>query len=58
VFDRWGGLLFQTSQAPFRWDGLHANQPVNSGVYVVRFEYRNLRTGGVEEMVGEVVLLR
>jgi gliding motility-associated-like protein len=58
VFDRWGGLLFQTSQAPFRWDGLRANQAVNSGGYVVRFEYRNLRTGGVEEVVGEVVLLR
>jgi gliding motility-associated-like protein len=58
VFDRWGGLLFQTNQAPFRWDGIRANQPINSGVYVVRFEYRNLRTGGVEEVVGEVVVVR
>jgi gliding motility-associated-like protein len=58
VFERWGGLLFQTSQAPFRWDGQRGNQAVNPGVYVVRFEYRNLRTGGVEEVVGEVVVVR
>jgi gliding motility-associated-like protein len=58
VFDRWGGLLFQTSQAPFRWDGQRGNQAVQSGVYVVRFEYRNLRTGGVEEVVGDVVVVR
>jgi gliding motility-associated-like protein len=58
VFDRWGGLLFETSQAPFRWDGLRGNQAVNPGVYVVRFEYRNLRTGGVEDVVGDVVVVR
>jgi gliding motility-associated-like protein len=58
VFDRWGGLLFQTSQAPFRWDGQRGNQAVNPGVYVVRLEYRNLRTGGVEEVVGDVVVVR
>jgi gliding motility-associated-like protein len=58
VYDRWGGLLFQTNQAPFRWDGLRGNQAVNSGVYVVRFEYRNLRTGGVEEVTTDVTVFR
>ena len=34
IYDRWGLLLFQTSEATQGWDGTYNGKPVNSGVYV------------------------
>ena len=34
VFDRWGNLLFQSSNLENGWDGTHKGKPVPNGVYI------------------------
>ena len=34
VFDRWGALVWETSDANEGWDGMHQGKPLNPGVYV------------------------
>jgi gliding motility-associated-like protein len=33
IYNRWGELIFQTSNPPFAWDGTYKNQPCPSAVY-------------------------
>lgn len=58
VYDRWGGLLFQAAELPFRWDGRAGNQLVPSGVYVLVFYYRNELTQQEEMKTQNILLLR
>ena len=54
IFDRWGGLLFETKEAPFAWDG----SKVEEGVYVVTFSYLNLKNQREEMVSGDVLVVR
>ncbi len=54
IFDRWGGMLFQTDAAPFAWDGGEAA----AGVYVLVFHYLNQRNGKEESVAVDVTLVR
>lgn len=58
VFDRWGGLVFETDNPPFRWNGRTASQPASTGVYVLIFKYRNKRNLREEITSGDVLLMR
>lgn len=58
VYDRWGGLHYQTRTAPFRWDGRSGAVVSPSGAYLVVFTYRNLRTGEEGQLVQNVALVR
>lgn len=40
VFDRWGNLIFQTSNPDEGWDGNYNNKPVANGVYTVFIDFR------------------
>ncbi|MBK9488366.1 MAG: gliding motility-associated C-terminal domain-containing protein [Haliscomenobacter sp.] len=40
IFNRWGGLVFQSKQATTAWNGQHGDQDQPSGVYVFRIRYR------------------
>ena len=54
IYDRWGGLLFESSDGQLGWRA--ADSP--KGVYVFRFEYVNLLTGLEEEISGDVTVVR
>ncbi len=54
VYDRWGGLRYESQNANAQWDGKDAE----TGVYVYVFEVQNTRLGTVELFKGEVNLLR
>ena len=54
VFDRWGGLLFETKEPPFAWDG----SKVEQGVYVLTFSYLNLKNQREELISGDVLVVR
>ena len=54
VFDRWGGLLFETQEAPFAWNGNEAEE----GVYVVTFSYLNLKNQQEEVVSADVLVVR
>ncbi len=41
IFNRWGTLLFESSDLAKSWDGYHKGYPVPTGVYVWRLYYHN-----------------
>ncbi|MEP6646681.1 MAG: gliding motility-associated C-terminal domain-containing protein, partial [Saprospiraceae bacterium] len=42
IFDRWGSMVYkQTNSAPFSWNGTFKNQPVQSGVYILKLHYKD-----------------
>jgi gliding motility-associated-like protein len=56
VFDRWGGRVFNATEAKDRWDGTFQGKPTNPGVYLYRLRYR---CNGVEKVnTGSLTLLR
>ena len=61
IFDRWGGLLFESTDPDFRWDGMAGGKAVSNGLYVYAirlvFEGEDKRVYEREEK-GAVVLLR
>ncbi len=58
IFDRWGGLLYQTKEAPFSWDGFSNGKALNTGVYLLVFTYFNQLNLKEEVKSQEVLLLR
>lgn len=54
VYDRWGGKLFETKEAPFSWNGAEATQ----GVYVLIFSYLNLRNQKEEVVSADVLVAK
>ena len=61
IFDRWGGLLFESTDPDFRWDGMAGGKAVSNGLYVYAirlvFVGEDKRVYEREEK-GAVVLLR
>ncbi|TVR78529.1 MAG: hypothetical protein EA412_08830 [Chitinophagaceae bacterium] len=57
VFDRWGGLLYETSDINSGWDGTFNGRNMEQGVYIyyVKFIFLN---GDVTDKKGSVTLVR
>jgi gliding motility-associated-like protein len=57
IFDRYGGLLFETHEIGKGWDGAAKSRFVQSGVYVylITFAFDN---GKVQTITGDVTVLR
>ncbi len=59
IYDRWGGVVYESLEPPFAWDGNDRHgRPALSGVYVYLFRYVNTLSGEEEMRNGELVLLR
>ncbi len=61
VFDRWGSLLFESSDPNQAWDGTVRGKPLKTGVYIYALQYSwELQPGRVrEEMyMGSLTVLR
>ena len=58
IFNRWGGVMYDSRQVPIRWDGRTAGKDAQVGVYLVLIEYRNVHSGEVFQESGELTLLR
>ncbi len=59
IYDRWGGMVYESLEPPFAWDGNdHHGHPAPSAVYVYLFRYVNTLSGEEEMRNGELVLLR
>ncbi|OJX35929.1 MAG: hypothetical protein BGO87_05520 [Flavobacteriia bacterium 40-80] len=57
IYDRWGELLFETSDKTEGWDGTYRDKLMNTGVYVYIISV-NLNDGSVETFNGNVALTR
>lgn len=61
IFDRWGGLLFETLNPEDQWDGTFKGEPVAVGVYVWQLQIEGYEEDGTifsEIQTGSVTLLR
>ena len=55
VYDRWGEVVFETTNPKQQWDGNYAGNPVEQGVYV----YQVFASGlGKNSKTGSVTLVR
>jgi len=63
IFNRWGEMIFTSSQREFRWNGGYNNNmsqlaPPGTYSYVVRYKSSYRPEQGIQEQRGGVVLLR
>jgi len=63
IFNRWGEMIYQSSQRDFRWNGGYNNNagqlvPTGTYTYVVRYKSSYRPEKGIQEKRGGVVLLR
>lgn len=57
IFNRWGELVFETSDPDFCWDGHFKSKPLNNGVFVYRFN-ANMLDGRQVELKGNISLIK
>ncbi|MCC7502611.1 MAG: gliding motility-associated C-terminal domain-containing protein [Flavobacteriales bacterium] len=63
VFDRWGGIIFQSNDPQVGWDGTMSGEYVKNDVYVWRMEYtfledENGQQGRLHKELGHVTVMR
>ncbi|MBK6944603.1 MAG: gliding motility-associated C-terminal domain-containing protein [Flavobacteriales bacterium] len=62
IFDRWGGILFESNDPNVGWDGTYQGQLVKNDIYAWKLEYRFIDKNGVESLlqkeIGHVQVLR
>ena len=61
IFNRWGEVVFYSTDADFTWDGTFKGKPLPDGVYVWRMDYTiKLRDGSYEDRdeSGSITLMR
>ena len=57
IFDRWGKLLYESSDPNFQWDGTFDGNPVSEGVYTFVVDATSL-DGTRERRAGTVTIYR
>jgi len=60
IFNRWGQMIFDTSDLNQGWDGSYQGKPCQAGAYVYRIVYQDFGMGTQENKVmeGTVMLVR
>ncbi|MFN5982990.1 MAG: T9SS type B sorting domain-containing protein [Fluviicola sp.] len=58
VFNRWGEILFETTDHKIGWDGTYAGKIVQDGIYVYLIEYKSSVTDAKFEVTGHFSLLK
>ena len=58
IFNRFGQLLFSTTNWTQKWDGKFKGQPADPGTYVWLLQYTNIDTGLRIDQKGTTVLIR
>ncbi len=57
IFDRWGELLFQTTDKTQGWDGTYKGNPVKTEAYVWKIKYKDIN-GKPGKRYGTITLIR
>jgi gliding motility-associated-like protein len=58
IYDRYGKLVFSTSQIDKAWDGTIENTPVGTGTFIWMLQYRDPNNNQLFKKNGTVVLIR
>lgn len=57
IFDRWGKLIFESSEPSYQWDGVINGSPAQLGKYVYQFNIQD-DNRNYHQFVGEIMLMR
>jgi gliding motility-associated-like protein len=57
IFDRWGNMVFSTTNEKQGWDGTMNGADVPMGVYMYRLKYRSVQEE-LKDVQGSLTLLR
>jgi gliding motility-associated-like protein len=57
IFDRWGKLIFESSEPSYKWDGVLNGSPAQQGKYVYQFNIQD-DNRNYHQFVGEIMLMR
>jgi gliding motility-associated-like protein len=57
IYDRWGVLIFESTNPKIGWDGYYKGQLMPQGVYVYKLDLQ-LANGERESRIGDITLLR
>ncbi len=60
VFDRWGGVVFESTDPNKAWNGTHMNggEILKQDIYAFRCTFQIISTGGLREYMGHVSILK
>jgi gliding motility-associated-like protein len=58
IFNRWGELVFYSTDTEFDWDGTYNGKDCPDGTYVYRIRYNSITNRKEEVKIGHVTLLR
>lgn len=58
IFDRWGSIVFQTTETTKQWDGNKLGMPAPQGVYVWKVFTKDQYNGTEYENIGHVTIVR
>jgi len=58
IYDRWGGMVFESSGIENGWDGKKAGKDCPGGVYVYKIVFEVDGVPGMQERTGTVMLVR
>lgn len=57
IFDRWGTLVFETSDHTIGWDGTYAGEPLNNAVFYYSLQAKFV-DGDERQKTGDITLIR
>jgi len=58
VFNRWGGIVWESHHPLDRWDGRYNGKLCQDGVYIWKMEYKHLNSTAMQVSHGHVTLLK
>jgi gliding motility-associated-like protein len=58
IYNRWGNLVYETSDATLPWDGEQDGEPAPTEVYFYLMQYQVERQEAVQTLQGDVTLVR
>ena len=58
IFDRWGKLVFVTSDPELGWDGTYNGRKCEEGIYTYKIEFNNVLDDYPRELHGKITLVR
>ena len=58
VYDRWGTMVFETSELQHSWDGYFRGKALDPGIYFYTLRYRNEKSLRIENVQGDFLLKR
>lgn len=58
IFNRWGELIFSTTESTKGWDGKYKGEMVKQGTYIYKIKYKNICTNKLVGFTGHINLLK